>query len=37
MFFRNGFTKKTCKTPRTEIERAERLKQRYFHEKAKGT
>lgn len=30
----NGFTKKTRKTPSNEIERAERLKQRYFHEKA---
>lgn len=33
----NGFTKKTRKTPGNEIERAERLKKKYFHEKAQGT
>ena len=32
----NGFQKKTQKTPRTEIERAERLKQEYFDIKNKG-
>ena len=29
----NGFQKKTQKTPRTEIEKAERLKEEYFKEK----
>lgn len=29
----NGFQKKTQKTPRKEIELAERLKKQYFHEK----
>jgi len=29
----NGFQKKTQKTPRTEIAKAERLKQEYFNEK----
>ena len=32
----NGFQKKTQKTPKTEIERAERLKQEYFDLKSKG-
>ena len=32
----NGFQKKTQKTPKTEIERAERLKQEYFDLKNKG-
>ena len=32
----NGFQKKTQKTPRTEIERAEHLKQEYFDIKNKG-
>lgn len=32
----NGFQKKTQKTPRTEIEKAERLKQEYFDIKTKG-
>ena len=32
----NGFQKKTQKTPETEIERAERLKQKYFDLKSKG-
>lgn len=31
----NGFHKKTQKTPKKEIERAERIKQEYFNEKAK--
>lgn len=30
----NGFQKKTQKTPKGELELAERLKQQYFHEKA---
>lgn len=29
----NGFQKKTQKTPKTEIELAEKLKKEYFHEK----
>ncbi|MFA4852808.1 MAG: type II toxin-antitoxin system RelE/ParE family toxin [Thermoplasmata archaeon] len=29
----NGFQKKTQKTPKTEIERAERLRQEYYKEK----
>ena len=29
----NGFKKKTQKTPKTEIELAEKLKKEYFHEK----
>ena len=32
----NGFQKKTQKTPKTEIEKAERLKQEYFDLKSKG-
>ena len=32
----NGFQKKTQKTPKTEIERAERLKQEYFDLKSTG-
>jgi phage-related protein len=31
----NGFQKKTQKTPINEIERAEKLKKRYYHEKGK--
>lgn len=31
----NGFIKKTQKTPKSEIELAEKLKKRYFDEKAK--
>jgi phage-related protein len=31
----NGFQKKTQKTPKTELEKAERLKKEYFNEKAK--
>ena len=31
----NGFIKKTQKTPKTEIELAEKLKQQYFDEKEK--
>lgn len=31
----NGFQKKTQKTPRNEIEFAEQLKKKYFHEKDK--
>ena len=30
----NGFQKKTSKTPRNEIEKAERLKQKYYEEKS---
>jgi len=30
----NGFQKKTEKTPRNEIDRAERLKQKYYEEKS---
>ncbi len=30
----NGFQKKTTKTPKGEIELAERLKQEYYHEKS---
>lgn len=30
----NGFQKKTQKTPKNELELAEKLKQQYFHEKA---
>ncbi|HEY4612714.1 MAG TPA: type II toxin-antitoxin system RelE/ParE family toxin [Bacteroidota bacterium] len=30
----NGFQKKTAKTPKTEINRAERIKKEYEHEKA---
>jgi len=30
----NGFQKKTLKTPKSELELAEKLKQQYFHEKA---
>lgn len=29
----NGFKKKTQKTPKTEIEKAERIKKQYFNEK----
>jgi phage-related protein len=32
----NGFQKKTDKTPKQEIERAERLKARYYEDKAKN-
>jgi len=32
----NAFQKKTQKTPRIEIEKAERLKQEYFNDKNKG-
>jgi phage-related protein len=32
----NGFQKKSQKTPRTEIERAEKLKKEYFDEKEKA-
>jgi phage-related protein len=31
----NGFQKKSLKTPRKEIERAEKIKAQYHHEKAK--
>lgn len=31
----NGFQKKTPKTPKTEIELAEKLKKQYFNEKSK--
>jgi phage-related protein len=31
----NGFTKKTRKTPKSEIEHAEKLKKQYFDEKDK--
>lgn len=31
----NGFQKKTSKTPRHEIEEAERLKQKYYEDKSK--
>ena len=31
----NGFQKKTDKTPKNEIEKAERLKQKYYEEKSK--
>ena len=31
----NGFTKKTDKTPKQELERAERIKEEYFSEKLK--
>jgi phage-related protein len=31
----NGFQKKTQKTPKNEIELAEKLKKEYFNEKAK--
>ena len=31
----NGFQKKTSKTPRHEIEKAERLKQKYYEDKSK--
>jgi phage-related protein len=30
----NGFQKKTSKTPRNEIEKAERLKQKYYEDKS---
>jgi phage-related protein len=30
----NGFHKKTSKTPRNEIEKAERLKQKYYEDKS---
>jgi phage-related protein len=30
----NGFQKKTEKTPKNEIDRAERLKQKYYEEKS---
>ena len=33
----NGFTKKSDKTPKKELERAERIKQEYFAEKLKNT
>lgn len=32
----NGFQKKTQKTPKSEIEKAEKLKQEYFNGKAKN-
>ena len=31
----NGFQKKSSKTPRKEIEKAERLKQRYYEDKSR--
>ena len=31
----NGFLKKTDKTPKNEIEKAERLKQKYYEEQSK--
>ena len=31
----NGFKKKTDKTPKNEIEKAERLKQRYYEDKSR--
>jgi phage-related protein len=31
----NGFQKKTDKTPKNEIEKAERLKQRYYEDKSR--
>jgi len=31
----NGFQKKTDKTPKSEIEKAERLKQKYYEEKSR--
>ena len=31
----NGFQKKTEKTPKNEIEKAERLKKRYYEEKSR--
>jgi phage-related protein len=31
----NGFRKKTEKTPKIEIDRAERLKQKYYEEKSR--
>lgn len=31
----NGFQKKTDKTPKNEIEKAERLKKRYYEEKSR--
>jgi len=31
----NGFQKKTDKTPKNEIEKAERLKQKYYEEKSR--
>jgi phage-related protein len=31
----NGFEKKTDKTPKNEIEKAERLKQKYYEEKSR--
>ena len=36
VFLFNGFQKKIQKTPKTEIEKAERLKQEYFDLKSKG-
>lgn len=30
----NGFQKKTVKTPKSEIDRAERLKRKYYEEKS---
>ena len=32
----NGFRKKTNKTPRNEIELAQRLRKKYYHEKAEA-
>ena len=32
----NGFVKKTDKTPKQDLERAERIKQEYFNEKLKN-
>ncbi len=32
----NGFQKKTQKTPKLEIEKALKIKEEYFNEKAKG-
>jgi phage-related protein len=32
----NGFQKKTDKTPKNEIEKAERLKKKYYEEKTSG-
>jgi len=31
----NGFQKKTEKTPKNEIEKAERLKKKYYEEKSR--
>ena len=31
----NGFQKKTAKTPKNEIEKAERLKKKYYEEKSR--